>query len=348
MGITGRVWSIGCIITLASCGGTDEPPLTGDTSLQCPQPGNLPFRLMSNGFQQGANKTLSTNDPRVKDEASDVVGNPGGAIANVYLPDAQSPTAAPISYAGLKARTMPTQGLFSQPLGGENVSLWFYDSAAAAWKMLDRGTTDDNGHYAFAANAFVAPNAAPVYAMLEADGSCATHYDYLMPSGSRFVVMDIDGTLTTNDNELLMQITDPEHVPAMMAAANTLAQKWAAKGYPIVYLTARAHLFDAETRAWLDMFAFPKGPIITENGGAAADVYKTLWLQRMITTFGWVPVAAYGNATTDITAYANVKIPLDHTFIIGPEAGMGGTVAIPNMDYTQHIAAFVTAQPDNH
>jgi hypothetical protein len=25
-----------------------------------------------------------------------------------------------------------------------------------------------------------------------------------------------------------------------------------------------------------------------------------------------------------------------------------GTVAIPNMDYTQHIQTFVNAQPDNH
>ena len=68
----------------------------------------------------------------------------------------------------------------------------------------------------------------------------------------------------------------------------------------------------------------------------------------MVTDFGWVPFAAYGNADTDITAYANVSIPLDHTFIIGTEGGNGGTVAIPNLDYTQHIATFIAAQPDNN
>jgi phosphatidate phosphatase PAH1 len=58
-------------------------------------------------------------------------------------------------------------------------------------------------------------------------------------------------------------------------------------------------------------------------------------------------VAAYGNAVTDITAYANAGVPLTQTFIIGPLAGNSGTVAIPNMDYTQHIASFVAAQPAN-
>ena len=60
-----------------------------------------------------------------------------------------------------------------------------------------------------------------------------------------------------------------------------------------------------------------------------------------------MPYAAYGNADTDITAYANVEIPQGRTFIIGPNAGNGGTVAIPNGDYTDHTAAFVDAQPDN-
>jgi hypothetical protein len=302
----------------------------------------------SHGFQQSSNQQLATDDPRVKDEASDVIGNPGGPLANVYLADNQLPTTAPISYEGAKARTTESQGVFSKGMAGENVSLWYYDPTAGAWNMLDRGVTDDLGHYAFAARGFVAPNAAPVYAMLEADGSCAMHYNYLMPAGSKFVVMDIDGTLTASDNELIMQLADGSYVPKQMTAANTLAQAWGAKGYPIVYLTARPHLYDAETRAWLDMLDFPKGPIITENGGGAtADVYKTTWLQHMITTFGWVPYAAYGNAATDITAYANVSIPLHRTFIVGPEAGMGGTVAIANNDYTQHIADFVNVQPNN-
>jgi len=334
---------------LVACSGDKEPPLTDATSLQCPDPGDLPFRLMSHGFQNAANQTLAATDSRIKDEASDSFGNADGAQANVYLVDNQAPDNSPIDYHGAKARTMPTQGVFSSPLPGENVSLWFYDPDQTSWQTIGRGQTGADGYYDLPDTGFVAPNGQPIYSMLEADGSCAAHYDYLMPSGSKFVVVDIDGTLTTSDAELIMQVTDETYVPMMMTAANTMAQAWAAKGYPIVYLTAREHVFDIETRIWLDLMQFPKGPVITSNGsGSTADVYKTMWLQRMISSFGWVPYAAYGNAVTDISAYANVSIPLDHTFIIGPEGGMGGTVAIPNDDYTQHIATFVDAQPDNN
>jgi hypothetical protein len=333
-------------VAISGCGG-DDPPLSDATSLQCPFPGDLPFRLESRGFQKDANEERATSDPRVKDEASDVVGSTDSTHATVYVPDDQNLDAAPVRYAGVKARTKPDQGLFSRPLGGENVSLWFYDPIALAWNMVDRGTTDANGVYSFTAGGFVPPPAAPVYAVLEADGSCATHYTYLASSGSKFVVMDIDGTLTSDDQQIILQVSDEAYVPQAMIGASALAKAWAAKGYRIVYLTARAHVFDTETRAWLDMLEFPKGPIITTNGGASADVYKTTWLRRLITGLGWTPYAAYGNAPTDITAYANVGIPLARTFIIGPEAGNGGTVAIPNNDYTQHIAGFVNAQPNN-
>lgn len=330
---------------LGACGADDEPPLTDATSLACPAPGDLPFRLESHGFRRSENRALAMMDPRNKDEASDVLGNPGGANATVYLTDDRAPASGPIVYRGAKARTQSSQGLFANVLPGESVSLWHYDEAGAEWTMLDRGMTDEDGAYELSGDAVA--NGEPIYAMLEADGSCGVHRDLLLAPGSKFVVMDIDGTLTTDDGQLLTQITDESYVPAMMTAANTLAQAWATKGYPIVYLTARGHVFDSETRAWLEMFEFPTGALVTTNGENTADVYKTAWLERMIQTFGWTCVAAYGNAPTDITAYANAQIPLDRTFIVGPEAGNGGTVAIPNMDYTQHITDFVAVQPDN-
>src|SRR5262249_16350582 len=157
---------------------------------------------------------------------------------------------------------------------------------------------------------------------------------------TRFVVFDIDGTLTTSDDELIMQVSDAVYTPNMMTAANAMVQAWAHKGYAVVYLTARAHIFRAETRAWLDTLGFPNGPVITPNANVEAEAYKTLWLQRLIDDFGWKAVAAYGNATTDIGAYAAVGIPPSVTFIIGPNGGMGGTVAIANDDYSDNLANF--------
>jgi phosphatidate phosphatase PAH1 len=132
----------------------------------------------------------------------------------------------------------------------------------------------------------------------------------------------------------------------MMGGADHLTQAWAAKGYTIVYLTARTHDLRAESRSWLEDLGFPTGPLITENG-AKADVYKTLWLKRMIQSFGWEVVAAYGNADTDITAYDNAGIAKDRTFIVGPLAGMSGTQPIANLDFTNHIATYVAIQPAN-
>jgi hypothetical protein len=332
------------LVVLSACSGSgDDQPLTHDTSLKCPAPDGLPFRTMSRGFTS-ADQTLVMSDPRNKDQASDLLGNPGGLNANILIDDTADPSAAPIGYQGIKARTTPTGGLFATPLPGENVSLWSYDGSA--WQTEGRAQTDANGAYDITGG-FVTPNQQALYSILEADGSCAEHYNLLLPPGSKVVVTDIDATLTLDDNEELMEIPDDTYVPLMMGSANLLMQAWDAKHYPIIYLTARPHVLRPETRGWLRDKSFPAGPLITAVDVEEPSAYKTLWLKRMVQMFGWVPVAAYGNADTDVTAYANVGIAKDITFIVGPLGGDGGTVAIPNMDFGAHIASFVANQPDN-
>jgi hypothetical protein len=289
--------------------------------------------------------TCSSAQQRVKDEASDTIGNPGGPIASLYLEDAASPAAMPVSYRGTKARTTAGGGLFSQPLPGEYVSLWTYDTE---WRSLGRTQTDANGLYEFPDTGFVAANGTAVYAMLEADGDCMDHYTYMLPPGSKVVVTDIDGTLTIDDEQQFLQWMDEDYVPVEVGAASEVMQAWADKGYPIVYLSARLHVYRNETRAWLRDQGFPIGPLITEPSLGSAAAYKTLWLTRMMQTFGWVPVAAYGNADTDIEAYQNVGIPKAQTFIVGPFAGDSGTVPIANLDYSSHLSTYVTAQPNNN
>jgi hypothetical protein len=339
---------------LAACGGTDAPlpdapPLTDATSLTCPHPGDLPFRLMSTGFQNPASQSLAMMDPRIKDEASDTLGNPGGSNASIYLADNAAPTSAGIDYSGRKAVTGDTNGLISTGLAGEFVSLWTYDPASSSWMMLDRMMTDANGEYDFPSTSYTAANGQPVYALLEANGTCAEHFNYEAAAGTKVVVVDIDGTLTLSDNEFLMQVSDDTYVPVQMGAAAAMTQAWATKKYQVIYLTARPHVFISESRTWLETQGFPQGPIITENDGDTnAQPYKTLWLQRMTAAFGWDVYAAYGNALTDIGAYAAVNIPLSNTFIVGPEAGSGGTTPIENLDFTDHITSFIDVQPDNN
>jgi hypothetical protein len=334
------------LVLVAACSDSD-PPLSDATSLQCPAPGRLPFRLSSDEFQKSNNEAIAADNPRIKDEASDTIGNPGGATASVYLANDQVP-ATGIDYRGVKARSTPANGILSKPLAGETVSLWTHDPAAATWKSLGKTTTDIDGSYDLPDTGHVAPNGQPVYAVLEADGSCAEHFDYLLPPGSEVVVTDIDGTLTIDDNQIIRQSTEAGYVPVMMAGGDRLTQAWAAKGYPIIYLTARGHYLRTESRGWLAQLGFAAGPLITTSGGTTgADVYKTLWLERMVQRFGWNIVAAYGNADTDITAYENAGIDKQRTFIVGPLAGTSGTQPIANMDFTAHIAGYVAIQPAN-
>jgi hypothetical protein len=335
---------------ISACGSDADPPLSDATSLRCPAPGALPFRLDSDEFQKPSNATLAADNPRIKDEASDTLGTPSGIVAgltaSIYLADDQVPSAGGVGYRGAKARTTPPGGLLSKPLAGENVSLWTYDTTSTAWQALGTATTDDDGYYEVSAAGNAVANGQPVYAVLEGDGSCAEHYSYLLPPGSKVVVTDIDGTLTLDDTEIVKQVGDGAYVPLLMGAAVQLTQAWADKGYPIVYMTARPHSLRAESRSWLTALDFPGGPLITENG-ADPDVYKTLWLKRMIDDFGWDIVVAYGNADTDITAYANAGIPKAVTFIVGPFAGQMETQPIANQDFTDHIATYVMAQPAN-
>ena len=332
-------------------GGSGQGGLSNATELQCPYPGQLPFELESSGFQKTDNKTLADNNPRSKDETADTLGLPGGVIANTFIDVTGSPAAGDINYRGRKARTGNGSGLLGFPLPEENVSLWYYDPSAKAWQTLGRTTTDTNGYYDITPSpALETALGQPVYAVLEGDGSCAEHYDYLLPSGTKVILTDIDGTMTLSDEELFKQIDDGNYDPLENTSSSVMMNKWSDKGYEVVYLTARPHNFRAETRAWLQEHDFPVGPVISANElvfDESARDYKSAWVERLTGDFGWDIIAAYGNAESDVQAYEDAGIPKGITFIIGPFAGSSGTQAIENNDYTAHISDFVDPYPAN-
>jgi len=334
------------VLLVGACSSSPgQVPLTHDTTLKCPTPDGLPFRTATTGFRVAQNERLASDEPRSKDQASDTIGNPGGLVASIYLADSAMAAPGPLTYHGVKARTAVTAGYFADPLPGENVALWSYDGSV--WTSIASTTTDADGAYDLPATSFVAANKQPLYSMLEADGSCAEHYSTLLPAGSKVVVTDIDGTLTTDDQQVIDQIPDATYVPVAMGSAVALMTAWDAKNYPIIYLTARPHVLRVESRGWLRDEGFPNGALLTAVQTEEASAYKTAWLERMVNQFGWEVVAAYGNADTDITAYNNVGIPKDKTFIVGSLAGADGTQPIAGMDFAAHIAGYVAAQLPN-
>jgi hypothetical protein len=328
--------------TTAGPDGDFEPAL-----LDCPFPASLPFATQTMSWQNPASEAIAGDNPRIKDEGSDMIGNPGGVLAYTRM-DEGAPLAPELKiFDGRKQRTTNSEGLVAQALAGENVSLWGYDGAA--WTELARAATDDAGAYAF--NGIEpSPNPfQPHYAVLEGDQSCVPHYTFVLDAGTKVVLADIDGTLTLSDDELTMQIGDGSYDPVENTGASTMMNLWADKGYITLYLTARPHAFRAETRAWLTDHDFPPGPVITANSlvfGETARSYKATWVGRLVDDLGWEMTAIYGNADSDIAAYEDAGIPKEVTFIIGELAGTSGTQPIEDNDYTDHIAQFVEPYPD--
>ncbi len=324
-------------------GGIDAEP----NLLSCPTPGTLPFSTMSTAFETTAAADVVAANPRYKDQASDVLGLPDGVWASTTQSTAGALSTGAFRLEGAKSRAPNDMGLNTVPIVDESMSLWNWDGSE--WAELTRVQTDASGRYELAGVAPTFSSAQPIYSVLEGDGSCTPHYFFLLPAETKIVLTDIDGTMTLSDEELFQQIADGAYDPAENASASTMMRLWADKGYFVVYLTARPHVFRAETRKWLDDRGFPAGPVISANSlvfDESARTYKRTWVNWILNDFGWDVVAAYGNATSDIDAYEDAGIAKDITFIIGENAGQGGTTAIPDNDFSQHIADFVTQYPD--
>lgn len=174
------------------------------------------------------------------------------------------------------------------------------------------------------------------------------------------IVTDIDATLTTSDAEFLIQLGDGNYDPAEREGAAELVNAYADLGYRVLYLTARTETLMAIntgesarelTERWLVEHEFPVDPestmvVLSPNLvlGESARVFKAETLAEQQAA-GWRFDYAYGNAGSDIDAYADAGIALDRTFIIGPEAGNGGTVAVEGEGWVDHTAAHLPTVP---
>ncbi len=138
----------------------------------------------------------------------------------------------------------------------------------------------------------------------------------IVPAGAPFFVSDVDGTLTTSENEeawdfLLDNLPDAN--PFAAQALTLLANK----GYRPMYITARPEWLDRRTRQFVAVRNFPPGLVHTTTvyGGAngdAAAAYKTGEF-AMLAQKGLVPSFVFGNKASDGTAFDNAGVqPLDH------------------------------------
>ncbi len=288
----------------------------------CPSPeaGALPYA--PTGFEHTEDAFLTQN-PDARYGADDLVG----------------PETANGALTGRIARG---RGLSANPVVNERVVFFTWDGTGR-WANLGETRTGDDGKYSFAPPAF-GTGSHKVYAVVAGDASCNRQGVYDWPAGTKAVLTDIDGTLTTSDGELLQEMSNASYDPAMYPGANDMLNAWSNLGYRVIYLSARPHQFRSMTEAWLVRHGFPDGPIYTADSlvlGEAAATYKKGVLAHLQSDLGVELSAVYGNADTDIEAYPGSNLTNDHIFIIGPLAGNSDTTAIADGDYTAHIASYI-------
>jgi phosphatidate phosphatase PAH1 len=128
------------------------------------------------------------------------------------------------------------------------------------------------------------------------------------PSQGSAVITDIDGTLTPTNIDVF------ESRPGAAIALNALSKK----GYKIVYLTTRIPLFRSGLPDWLQQNGFPPGSLHvaqTTDERNSPDKFKAQVLAAYAGA-GWRLAYAYGDSSTDFTAYAEAHIPKDHVFAL--------------------------------
>lgn len=245
-------------------------------------------------------------------------------------------------------------------LDDEEVDVFLDRGCAGGWEKLGTTKTTTNGAHATVEG--IADDGGRVYFQIPKEKELApgrhrirlvvagdqTSTDLVIdvvPKGTPVVVSDVDGTLTateTAEYPALLSGSLPEPQPK---AADTLAAL-SAKGYRIVYLTARPEWLTGRTKEFLSKNGFPPGIVHTTTGltgalGAAASTFKTGEL-AMLAAHGMKVEWAFGNQSSDADAYDAAKIqPLDRRVLLRQADPHGGR----RIEAYSEILPVVTALP---
>ncbi len=152
-------------------------------------------------------------------------------------------------------------------------------------------------------------------------------------TGAPVVVFDIDGTLT--DDEL----SSTPH-PGAADAVNA----YVAKGYDVVYVTARWDLAQrSSTESWLADNGFPHEELYMASSLLVDDASKADYKTQTLTSIeaNRAQVAyAYGDSSSDFTAYANVGVPTAQVWALQRASASScqtGAWAACLPDYVAHL-----------
>ncbi len=264
---------------------------------------------------------IATEDWRHTSSSLITVGSPNHSGGDVFALPSTTP------YVGAKLTYGPT----SKDLEDEDV-VAFVDTCNG-WRSLGRGKTDDDGRVRVKLPA-LPTGVYEVRFQVVGDQTMTSAFAYMLPAGTHLAITDIDATLTTSDAAVFQQILDGSYVPTAYPGASQLVRAHADRGHVVVYLTGRPYWLSEPSRAWLALKDFPRGALRVADSNtdilpteASVGAYKRARLQALVDA-GYVLDVAYGNATTDISAYLGAGIPAANIWIIGAHAGEDGTNAV--------------------
>jgi hypothetical protein len=211
-------------------------------------------------------------------------------------------------------------GTLDKALDAEDVEL--FACLAGTWQRLGTAQTDRSGRFSFALDGTrrLPVGLRDMYMSTVADRSGARFLAFVAPPGTPMLVSDVDGTLTASESAFVKAVFIGADVKPHPGAAASLREA-AARGYQIVYLTARGDRFTDETRHWLGTHGFPRGPLrlvpaLIVKPGAATIAYKQRVLRGLA---GFRIAAGVGNRKSDVAAYTAAGVPADRIFVKLPE-----------------------------
>jgi len=214
--------------------------------------------------------------------------------------------------------------LVDKALEDEDVEV--FACSAGRWQRIGTARTDDEGHFTLGllGDAQLPIGMRDLFVSVVGDRTGARFLGYVAPTGTPLVVSDVDGTLTSSENEFLETVV-LGGVPGVRAGAARALGAAAAAGRQVVYVTARGNQYTGCTRDWLDANGFPRGPVrlspsfLTLPGGDTID-YKVRTLAAL-SGVGFALSAGVGNRASDVTAYATAGVDAARIFVELPEFG---------------------------
>lgn len=244
----------------------------------------------------------------------------------------------------------------SHDLEREDVSLFLSDAECGPWRLLGTVRTDRDGRASVTVTSaqLGGVGAHPLRWLVHGDLSTSEGTVFVVPPNAPTVVFDVDGTLNTDDGEVFEEML-LGRTADVRAGGQDVVRRYASAGYFVVYITGRPYMLQRSTREWLRTQGFPPGPLITASRvrhalptRRAVQRYKERALTDLRMRVGLRLAFAYGNASTDVCAYARSTVAPAATFIAGENVeaceGFAAPVSLP-VDYVDHLRTLSVPPP---